>query len=196
MNPIVKLTPSNTRIGIVASVGLVPVNDCGNCGWCKKECYILEYFKKMKRVNEYWKNNSMVFRGSKRDAIVNSLISTLNEKRPKQFIINISGDFLSQEHVDIWREVTKAVSETRFVAFTKMHHFNYSRRPKNFKIIFSVWPGMPKPKRKKGIQFAWLQDSSEDRIPSDAIECPGLCYGCGMCWSLDEIKKDVVFSKR
>ena len=45
------------------------------------------------------------------------------------------------------------------------------------------------------IESVGTEDGSEVRVPKDAIECPGNCESCGMCYELDRLGRDVVFHK-
>jgi hypothetical protein len=83
---------------------------------------------------------------------------------------------------------------TIFLAFTKRYDLEYSEIPENLTIIFSMWPGVPDT-APRGFPRAWMQDGTEDRVPDDALESPGICHNCGMCWQLAKIGRDVVFHK-
>jgi hypothetical protein len=61
-------------------------------------------------------------------------------------------------------------------------------------IVFSAWPGMTF-LNPHGHRVAWMQDGSETRVPDDAIECPGNCESCGLCFEHDRLGRDVVFHK-
>ena len=64
--------------------------------------------------------------------------------------------------------------------------------PNNLTIVISVWPGLRIPNSK--LPKAFMQDGTENRI-NNAIECPGNCENCGMCWNLSKLGKNVVFNK-
>jgi hypothetical protein len=63
-------------------------------------------------------------------------------------------------------DVARAFPGIQFLAFTKMHHLDYSSAPKNLTVVFSMFPGMPKPKA--NMPIAWVQDGTEKRIPESA----------------------------
>jgi hypothetical protein len=88
---------------------------------------------------------------------------------------------------------------TRFLAFTKAFKIVnvYESRaalPSNLAVIFSTWAGM-KIDNPHGHRIAWMQDGTEDRVPDDAVECPGKCESCGICFRLPKLGRDVVFQK-
>ena len=64
----------------------------------------------------------------------------------------------------------------------------------NLGAIFSAWPRM-KIDNPHDHRIAWMQDGTEDRVPEDAVECPGNCETCGICFRLRKLHRDVVFHK-
>ena len=48
---------------------------------------------------------------------------------------------------------------------------------------------------RKHYRCAWCDDGEETRIPADAIECPGNCNECRVCWYLSKLDKDTKFKK-
>jgi len=48
-----------------------------------------------------------------------------------------------------------------------------------------------------GRPVAWMRDvkNLDERIDADAIECPGYCEDCLVCWGLAQKGLSVVFDK-
>ncbi len=91
--------------------------------------------------------------------------------------------------------------ETKFLIFTKRYDWvnqwlENHERPVNTTILFSAWPGYKMDNYHK-LPVAWMRDEEnlDGRIPLNAIECPGGCEDCGMCWNLPKLGLDVVFDK-
>ena len=74
-----------------------------------------------------------------------------------------------------------------------MYNLNFADLPDNLTIVLSAWLDMSYI-NPFGLPIAFMQDGTETRI-SDALECPGNCETCGICWALKSIKKNVVFHK-
>lgn len=111
---------------------------------------------------------------------------------PKYFRIHVSGDFYSREYFNMWIRIIATHPDTKFMAFTKQFDVVANQPiPKNFALIRSAWPGLELPEL--GLPTAWMNDGRDDRIPRNAIACPGNCATCGRCWALDG--NDVVFDK-
>jgi hypothetical protein len=106
----------------------------------------------------------------------------------------VAGDIVSYDYLKMMVRVAEKNPDYRFRAFTKQHSIVAMldrRLPTNLGITISAWPGMPIV-NPHNFPVAWMRDGREDRIPADALECPGKCDVCEICWGLD---KDVVFNK-
>lgn len=149
-------------------------------------------------VRAAWRENSREFRAADKSGnwrkMTVEIDHYLEHRTPRFFRIHVAGDFLSQAHVDFWADIAARHPAVKFLAFTKRHDLDYAAtRFTNFTVVFSMFPGMPDtswpyPK-------AWMQDGTETRVPTNAIECPGNCETCGMCFNLQKLQRDVVFAK-
>lgn len=191
-----KISDKNSKLGKIPNISLIPVKDCANCEHCKSSCYALKAWKQYPAVRKAWKENSKEWRTAPFAAAESFLEYWAGKKKqPRFFRIHVAGDFLEQLHVNAWIFIASRMPDTKFLAFTKRHDLDYSGRPDNLTIVLSQWPGMPLPDDMQGLRSAWMQDGTENRVPADAIECPGNCESCGMCWHLPMIGKDVFFNE-
>lgn len=118
---------------------------------------------------------------------------------PKFFRIHAAGDFVNMEYAWMWYRVARQHPGTRFLAFTKAwtaaREIPFDELPQ-FSLVLSAWTGVIIPEDlRRRYRCAWCDDGTEDRIPEDALICPGDCDRCGMCWGLKDICRDVKFSK-
>ena len=187
----IKISPANSKLGRIPNISTIPVKDCTNCDLCKKDCYALKAWKQYPAVRNAWKTNSKAFRNDPATAFAD-LHAYISKKKPKFFRIHVAGDFLNQLHVAGYAKLAYDNPDTKFLAFTKCHDLSYSDIPDNLQIVISMWPGMPIPDI--DLPKAWVQDGTESRVPDTAIECPGICDDCGMCWQLSKLDRDVVFN--
>ena len=195
-HPIIKISPGNSKLGTaIPNVSMAPGRDCGNCKHCLKSCYALKAYRQYPATKAAWNHNGDAFRDDPA-ASAQFVSDWIARKRtaPKFFRIHVSGDFLGQEHVDAWVQVASEHPATKFLAFTKMGHLDFSAAPSNLAVIYSQWPGMPL-NGPADAPKAWMQDGTETRMPADAINCPGNCETCGMCWALPELGRDVYFDQ-
>jgi hypothetical protein len=121
------------------------------------------------------------------------------QAKPPLFRWHVAGDILSNDYLRGMCQIAAANPGTHFLAFTKAFDIvnRYADRatiPDNLVIVFSAWPEMSF-LNPHGHRVAWMQDGTETRVPEDAIECPGNCETCGMCYELERLGRDVVFHK-
>jgi len=190
----IKISPGNSKLGSIPNTSVIPVKDCGNCSSCKDSCYALKAWKQYPNVREAWTNNSELWHNFPFKATDSVIRWFRKRKKPvPYFRIHVAGDFIGQNHLDMWIHIAKMFPETQFKAFTKRFDLDYVYVPQNFNVGFSMWPGMPKPiKQTPSVVFAWVQDGTETRIPSNAFRCLNDCSICKHCW---ESKTDVWFNQ-
>lgn len=179
--------------GVGPNFSLRPVLDCLNCAGCAESCYAMKSYRMYENVREAYTENSLLAHENLPE-LFQQIREYLAAENPRSFRIHVAGDFISQQYLDAWKAVAEDFPQVAFLAFTKVYWLDYSNRPSNLEIVFSIWPGMPAPKRQPGIRFAYCDDDSDDcRIPESALPCFGRCDSCGICWSLSSLKRDVVF---
>lgn len=192
----VKIAEKNTKLGKIANVSLVPGKDCLRGVPCAKfkECYALKFYAMYPSVKQRWDANSQ-YAHSELQAYFDSIVAQIQAlpvKRQKYFRYHVAGDILSQAYLDGMIAVAIQLPDTQFLAFTKRDDLDYSKLPPNLKIIFSQWVGLQE--TPTNMPKAWVRDESnlDNRIPSNAFECPGKCDKCYVCWSTST---DIVFNK-
>jgi len=105
-----------------------------------------------------------------------------------------AGDILDQNYLSMMYVIARCFPETKFLAFTKKHGLNFSNKPKNIAIVFSMWKDWGN--TRKPFPRAWMLDKKnpDTRIPKNVKHCKNDCSKCFLCWNL---KKDqsIVFEK-
>ena len=189
------ISNGNSKLGAIPNISLIPGRDCGDVP-CKRECYALKAWKQYRETRAAWTHNSKLAHGNP-DRYFAQLSDYLTRKSPAWFRWHVAGDILDQSYLDSMKSIAMQFPGTRFLAFTKRQDLYYSDLPSNLAIVFSMWPGWGSEEkaRSSGLPIAWMQDSTEGRVPANAIECPGSCENCAMCWNLKRIGRDVVFDK-
>lgn len=196
----IKISRGNSKLGEIPNISLIPVKDCANCESCKDSCYALKAWKMYPRTRAAWRINSRAFRDDLQQAMSEVLKWFMDKSHntPRFFRVHVAGDFLSQQHVNFWMLVADTIPGVKFLAFTKRHDLLYRQAPANLQVVLSMFPGMPEPRGfSTWLPRAWVSEdkagNKESRVPSDAIECPGHCDSCAMCWHLKDLGRDVVF---
>jgi ferredoxin len=187
----ISISRGNTKTGRIPAVSLPPIKSCGNCEACKDHCYALKAWKQYPATRKAWQGNLNLAKTSKLHmAFFTRLQSWLYDHSPRYFRWHVSGDILDQNYLQGMYTTARMFPEIRFLAFTKMFDLDYTGRPGNLQIVFSVFPGMNKPRRP--FRRAYTLNEG-DQVPAGAIGCPGNCETCGACWELSRIRKDVYF---
>jgi hypothetical protein len=191
----VTVSDGNKKLGKIPNVSMPPILACRHSAPCRHrtQCYAVKLLA-YPSVDKAWTENYKV---ASTDPVryFATIREYLNRKVPRFFRWHVSGDILDQAYLDEMKLIAREYPQTKFLAFTKMFELVYGRVPSNLQIVFSMWPGMKVPANRR-FKRAWLSDKRHDsRIPSDAIECPGECSSCFMCWHLKELGRDVYFEK-
>ena len=77
------------------------------------------------------------FKNSKKKNFVENAKNDLMKIKNSFIRIHDSGDFYSQAYLNNWIEIAGAFPKKTFYAYTKSIHLDFSRLPKNFKIVQS-----------------------------------------------------------
>lgn len=194
------ISVGNTKTGAIPSFSLPSGKTCSReaCKTCFQQgCYARKIERLRPNVRKNYEENLalMTQRMEDAEAELNAYFNMPNATR--LFRIHVSGDFYSEDYFRMWMRVAAAHPGTQFLAFTKQVQIirpYLDKLPKNLSLVWSAWPGSPVPKDvRKALPVAWMQDGTEKRMKKNAMECPGNCESCGMCWALGGM--DVVFKK-
>ena len=205
----VSISEGNRKTGEIPAFSLLPGVTCSReaCRHCLQEgCYAVKtcfqhgYNPATNNVLTAWARNTAAAKEHlpELEAYLDRYFSSVNA--PRFFRVHVSGDFFSVEYAEMWKRIFKRHPETRFLFFTKqwdvVRAVDFLGIP-NLSPVLSGWTGceVPQDLIDKGYRVAWCDDGIEDRIPADAIECPGHCEACGMCWNLYTLRRDTFFHK-
>ena len=121
---------------------LLAGNTCTNCKQCSKTCYAI---KDQNRYPTVWNKRAI------NTYLVHSQLFYLQQliikqlKNTKKDIIRIhsSGDFISQNYIDMWTNIALVFSDKHFYSYTKVfnkYSFNGFLSLKNTNIVNSILP--------------------------------------------------------
>ena len=198
-NQHVTISRGNRKLGAIMNVSLTPIECCPPGVPCANEgCYALKPYRLYPGTRNAWKTNARIARTDPK-TYFSQIARAIARKRPRYFRWHVAGDILSDEYLHQMCRIASHNPRTRFLAFTKAFNIvngyeNARALPGNLAVIFSGWPGM-RIDNPHGHRIAWMQDGTEDRVPENAIECPGSCDRCRICFALLKLDRDVVFYK-
>ena len=188
----VRISDGNSKLGILPNISLTPCAACRPDAPCKAQCYARKAFRQYTTVRKAWNGNLRVARSAP-DRYFRAIRTYLAKYRPGFFRWHVAGDILGQAYLAEMKAIAREFPGIRFLAFTKRHELSFRQVPENLTIVFSMWPQWGN--ARKHMPRAWYQDGTETRVPNNALQCPGHCEGCGLCWALPELGRDVVFNK-
>jgi hypothetical protein len=155
----------------------------GSTRQCRKACYACKAEKMYKGVYPCRNENYL---DSKREDFVDLMVAMIGKKKSDLFRIHESGDWYSQEYLDKWFDICKALPKVRFLAFTKSFALDYSNKPENLEIIWSVFPDS------KNVPSTGKRAYAGKCGSGNIMECIGSCDNCGICWFLSTAPVDGV----
>lgn len=200
----IKISTSNSKLGLIPSVNLPPVLTCrANCP-CAKDCYAMKGRFRFKNIKQILSDNLRCYLKSPSEYfdyikhfINNGMISY------SYFRWHASGDFVDEEYFNQVVYVARDLPQTSFLAFTKKYEMinsyilNNGELPSNLHIIFSAWGDTLKIENPYNFPIAYVRFKDENlnrSIPSSAVKCSGDCTNCLQCWKLEK-GNSVVFDK-
>ncbi len=199
----VKISTTNSKLGVIPSVNLPPIITCRDGCPCSKSCYATKgnfRFANVKSSHEQnyqsYLENPVQYFADIIDAVKGGII-TYN-----YFRWHASGDIVDALYFDGMVSAANAAPNTLFLAFTKKFEIvnsyitNGGLIPSNLNIVFSAWGDDFHIENPYNFPVAHVRfpDETNKNIPNDAIECSGDCMNCLQCWNIG-IGQSVVFNK-
>jgi hypothetical protein len=198
----VRISKGNPKIGDILNVSLPPIVSCQpNVPCAKGGCYSMKAWncypgtRRARRHN--WNklnHNREAYFQDIHDCLV---IQPRQKKFPVFFRWHVDGDIPDQDYLERMKDVARAHSQVRMLAFTKNYKLNRENLPQNLTVIPSAWPKLKIPKELKSTRMAWVYDPKnvDERILGNYYVCSGACTNCWACWHIDQMDKDVLFHK-
>jgi hypothetical protein len=192
----VYLSEGNRRMKI-PTFSLISEYSCPNATpLCKKYCYA----KKAERAykNVFISRMANTF-DSFKATFISDMKAILLHENNTYIRIHESGDFYSQEYLDKWFKICNQFPEKRFLAYSQMYNLDWSNKPKNMVVYWTIWTDS-KILPKKGLK-AYVIDNGKGKIPEYKIKPRGhlCCKGhgsnltCDKCLFCFEGKGNVIF---
>lgn len=192
------ISNGNRKTGVIPSVSLLPVIDCGNCKICSHMCYDLRNDCFMNTVVATRATNSAIYRNDPQ-RYFDEIDAWLTINYPRAFRWHIGGDIKDAFYLEQMIRIAEKFSDIKFLAFTKMFDLvneYHERIPANLHIIFSGWVG-----QKMNNEFGFpsshpLFADGKTSAHDGAKLCTGNCTEClkenRLCWNLGA-NEEVVF---
>lgn len=200
----VKISKTNSKLGIIPSVNLPPIITCRANAPCAKDCYAMKGRFRFSNVRDamlsnydQYKNDPERYFRDIKESINNGFISY------SYFRWHAAGDIVDEAYFKGMVQLATELSQTSFLVFTKKYELvnsyieNGGKIPRNLHIVFSAWGSSLRFDNRHGFPVAYvrLKDEHHDcEIPESAAECSGNCTKCLQCWNM-RCGESVVFNK-
>jgi len=194
------ISPGNRRMNI-PTFSLPSEDTCpGATDLCKKNCYA----KKAERIWKYvLPSRKRNLNGTKNTSFIGNVIKYIDKHKPEYFRIHESGDFYNQKYLCCWFVIANLCPDTKFLAYTQNYKLDYSLKPDNFILYWTVWPdslGVPE----TGLRATVIDDGSgkidDSSLQSERLDKAFKCkkgkgnnITCEKCKYCLEGKGDVTF---
>ena len=153
---------------------------------CFEKCYARKAEYLYPQVLPCRMNNLSIVQNT--SSWVHAVVNKLRKGRFSFCRLHESGDFISQRYLNQWIAIAQAIPKIQFMAFTKNYALDYSRLPRNFKVVFSVMEDSENVPTTKPQAFAGNVEGL-----SNYLECNGGCHDCRLCWNLEKLGKNIHF---
>ena len=191
------ISKKNIKLGRIWNVSLPPIATCIPAAPCEELCYAMKAFRQYEGVRNAWERNLALWKDDPREFEASIGQQVGRARKPlKTFRWHVGGDIPDRAYFAMMRRIAGRFKDTKFLVFTKKYDIVSTALwiPQNLTVVLSGWPGLEMV-NPLGLPVAWMQDGTETRVPDNALECPGHCDKCNLCWQLPHINRHVVFAK-
>ena len=103
---------------------------------CRKFCYAAKAERMYANVRESRKNN---LEETMKDTFEKDMIELILDSKAEFFRIHESGEFYNQNYLDKWLRICSFLEGTTFLVYTTRWDLDWSKRPDNLIVYWSVW---------------------------------------------------------
>lgn len=186
----IHISDGNDKIGHTHNLSMPPILSCRPGVPCAKICYALNSFVMYPQTVRAWTHNMMLWRSDPEKFTLQFNDYMDRRKKRKFFRWFVGGDIPDWKFLSFMCKSADRYMDTAFLVFTKridlLRNLNPDSIPGNLKVIISTWPGDrsydPFLKHYAASWFVPHGEKPEDRIPGNAVACPGKCETCRYCW--------------
>ena len=99
---------------------LPPIKSCLSHKECAKNCYAVKSYRQYPPVRDLWDNNLNLAKSNLFELYDDIVRQLKTIKKRKIVRIHQSGDFISQEYVNLWETIAKEFPDFIFYGYTKV----------------------------------------------------------------------------
>ena len=138
----ISISKGNKKLKNISSFSLSPIASCPFHKYCSDKCYARKAYRAYPNTKNAYDRNFRIAKENPEN-LKTQLVEEFRSYKGNYFRIHVSGDFYSQEYLDMWKEICKQFPDIQFMSFTKCYTFDYDGKPENMEVIFSTFDSMP-----------------------------------------------------
>lgn len=182
----IHISKGNVKIGNVWNFSTAPVITCGNCSECMSWCYDIKAVIQYENVRNARAENTALMRLDM-DKTFRQIQEFISKRRAHfYFRWHVAGEIMNYHYLEKMIETAKMFPHWHFWTYTKMYELvniwcdihGKENMPKNLKIMFSEWPGMPMDNRHGFPVFRVIMVSKGEKFTEGVYRCNGDCGSC------------------
>lgn len=188
------ISDGNNKIGHALNVSQPPIKTCGRCSHCMIYCYDVKTCVFRSDVIDARARNYVILQLARERYFqeIRGRLSRLRRKNP-MFRWHVGGEIPDAAYFAEMVQIARDFPRVKFWTYTKVHFIvnEYVRTnggtraaaiPRNLKIMFSEWDGMPMENPYNFPIFTCKLAAGNQNHPADFFEtlykCPGNCDVC------------------
>lgn len=188
-----KVSPGNSKMGVIPSVSLPAIATCRNDCECNKLCYGNKLERLRPSVRNAYQNNLDLLQKYP-ETFWREVEATIMMSR--YFRFHVSGDIPFSGYFRHMCDIASRNTHCEILCFTKKYEIvndylaSGKEIPDNLHIIFSAWRYLPMDNPYRLPEAHVLYKDGSTTADETALLCTGNCSQCarlnGGCWSLKE----------
>lgn len=135
-----RLTSGNGKLHKMLVFDLPAVLSCNNCASCKNTCYAIQQQLQYSDCRVF-RNTNFHMANFNLNELQSLIEAQLQSTKLKVVRIHSSGDFFSQQYIDMWIKVISKFKDINFYAYTKVEKMYKFKKLANFNLITSLIEG-------------------------------------------------------
>lgn len=199
----IHISTTNSKLGLIPSVSLLPILTCRHGCPCSNDCYARKGRYRFQNVKSKMRDNYLLYMNNPigyfaqiKNFICGGIVSY------SYFRWHAAGDIVDTKYLKRMASLANDLPSTKFLCFTKKFELvndyvsENGSLPANLIVVFSAWGKDFQIQNPHNFPVAHVRfkDLETEEIPDEAIECSGSCTTCLKCWNIQH-GQHVVFNK-
>lgn len=112
------LQNGNAKLKNMLVYSHTPVKGCLDCSSCASTCYAIKSYRQYPNVKTAWDRNLDLIQNDLSSFAI-AIYNQLKTTKKRVVRIHASGDFISQEQINVWCDIAKEFPKIKFYGYSK-----------------------------------------------------------------------------